>query len=94
MKVGSIFNIPVNFSAFLPNSPASNVQYGYIYKSDCWNWQFHFFTTPSQRIFASSCEFNGLVSKSCRIPPAALFLSRPSQEWPFFTPEVSIRFFP
>ncbi len=49
----------------------------YIYKTDGGGLQFHFFATPTGSIFASSCEFNGLVSKSCRILPAALFLGVP-----------------
>jgi hypothetical protein len=36
--------------------------------------QIHFFTFGGFPTFVSSCEFNGLVSKSRRIPPAALFL--------------------
>jgi hypothetical protein len=49
----------------------------YIYKTDGGGLHFHFFATPTDCIFASSCEFNGLVSKSCRILPAALFLGVP-----------------
>ena len=36
---------------------------------------FHFFTPGGIITFVSSCEFNGLVSESRRIPPVALFLS-------------------
>ena len=37
--------------------------------------QFHFFRKAANSTFVPSCEFNGLVSKSCRIPPAALFFN-------------------
>ena len=47
----------------------------YIYKSDWFSWQFHFFPSRYGGIFVSSCEFNGLVSKSRRIPPVALFFA-------------------
>jgi hypothetical protein len=47
----------------------------YIYKTNCRKGHFHFFCRPANITFVSSCEFNGLVSKSCRIPPAALFFS-------------------
>ena len=50
-----------------------NIILDYIYKSDCQTLQFHFFPMLPSATFVSSCEFNGLVSKSCRIPPAALF---------------------
>ncbi len=51
-----------------------NISLCYIYKSDCQGLQFHFFPTSANCTFVTSCEFNGLVSKSCRIPPAALFI--------------------
>jgi hypothetical protein len=47
----------------------------YIYKTNCRKGHFHFFCRPANITFVSSCEFNGLVSKSCRIPPAALFFT-------------------
>lgn len=54
-----------------------NIYSGYIYKNNRPSRKIHFFPTIPNATFVSSCEFNGLVSKSCRILPAALFYYPP-----------------
>jgi hypothetical protein len=76
----TVYKVKINFSIvickhlILRNYFAINTAFNYIYKSDWHHLQFHFFLTLWLIIFVASCEFNGLVSKSCRIPPAALYI--------------------